>query len=155
MKQKIGKDKEIGKVVGESRIITFRDNNFNIDSKSRFADIVPQIDLDAEQFITALKDAIQKAYDKQKNKKSIEESAKEQEVERQEKIKENVESILEEAVDSERNEELKAEFVAKFKEVDQDVKLKVKAFLDDNNISLKDVSNVSTKLFEQALDLLK
>lgn len=47
-----------GKVVSESRIITFRDDNYTIDSKSRFAEIVDQIPLDADAFIKALQDAI-------------------------------------------------------------------------------------------------
>src|SRR5699024_7523809 len=69
VKQKMSKeDKVIGKVKGESRVITFRDDNFNIDSKSRFADIVPQIDLDADQFIKAIQDAIAEANKKHKNK---------------------------------------------------------------------------------------
>lgn len=155
VKQKIGKDKEVGKVLGESRIITFRDNNFNIDSKSRFSEIIPQIELDPDQFIDAMKDAIQKAHDKQKNKKSLEESAKEQETEREEKIRENVETILDEVVDADKNEELKTEFVTKFKEAEQEVKLKAKAYLDENNIVLKDVSTVPTKQLEYALSLLK
>lgn len=71
VKQKMSKeDKIIGKVKGESRVITFRDDNFNIDSKSRFADIVPQIDLDADQFIKAIQDAIAEANKKHKNKEA-------------------------------------------------------------------------------------
>lgn len=71
-KQKIGADKVVGKVVGESRIITFRDDNFNIDSKSRFSDITPEINLDPEEFIDAIKDAINSANNKHKNKKESE-----------------------------------------------------------------------------------
>lgn len=92
VKQKIGGDKVIGKITDESRIITFRDDNFNIDSKSRFAEITPQIDLDADQFINALEDAIKKAYDKQDNKDGdIKEVKKKQEEEKKEKIDKIVE----------------------------------------------------------------
>lgn len=65
VRQKTGKKNMVtkqdivkGKVVSESRIITFRDDNYTIDSKSRFADIVDSIPLDADAFIKALQDAI-------------------------------------------------------------------------------------------------
>ena len=45
-------------VANETRIITFRDDNYTIDSKSRFADIVDSIPLDADEFIKAINDAI-------------------------------------------------------------------------------------------------
>jgi len=154
VKQKIGKDKEVGKVVGENRIITFRDNNFNIDSKSRFSEITPQIELSPDQFIEALKDAIQKAHDKQKNKKSLAETKVEQEVEREEKIKENLEEIADSVVNVEENEELLAQFIPKFKEANDEVKLEAKEFLTSHNISIKDVSNVPTKLLKDALAIV-
>lgn len=52
------KDEIINKVVGETRRIRFRDDGAVVDCKSRFADIVPEIDCDADQFIKALEDAI-------------------------------------------------------------------------------------------------
>lgn len=55
-----GKDIYKGKVVSESRKITFRDDNYTIDSKSRFAYIVDEIPLDADAFIKALHDALLK-----------------------------------------------------------------------------------------------
>lgn len=51
-------DEEVNKVKGESRKIKFRDDNYAVDSGSRFADIVPEINLDADEFIKALTDAI-------------------------------------------------------------------------------------------------
>lgn len=52
------KDETVNHVVGETRRIRFRDDGANVDCKSRFADIVPEIDCDADQFINALTDAI-------------------------------------------------------------------------------------------------
>ena len=52
------KEQQVNKVKSESRKIKFRDDNFCVDSGSRFAAITPEIDLDADQFITALTDAI-------------------------------------------------------------------------------------------------
>lgn len=47
-----------GVVKGETRRITFRDDNYVVDSKSRFADIVPEITFDSDALIQALTDAI-------------------------------------------------------------------------------------------------
>lgn len=47
-----------GVVKGETRRITFRDDNYVVDSKSRFADIVPEIPFDSDDLIQALTDAI-------------------------------------------------------------------------------------------------
>ena len=53
-----GQDIKKGVVKGETRKITFRDDNFVIDSKSRFCDIVESIPLDADALIKAITDAI-------------------------------------------------------------------------------------------------
>jgi len=47
-----------GVVKGETRKITFRDDNFVIDSKSRFSDIVESIPMDCDLLIKAITDAI-------------------------------------------------------------------------------------------------
>lgn len=47
------------KVVSESRVISFRDDTYSVDSKSRFANIVDRVPFDAEAFIGAMKDAIE------------------------------------------------------------------------------------------------
>lgn len=52
------KEEVINKVSGESRKIKFRDDSYAVDSGSRFADIVDEINLDADEFIKALTDAI-------------------------------------------------------------------------------------------------
>lgn len=59
-----GKEEIVGKVKSERRVICFRDDNFSVDSKSRFADIVDRIPLDADEFIKALTDAIKAEHDK-------------------------------------------------------------------------------------------
>lgn len=53
-----------GVIKNESRKITFRDDNYVIDSKSRFADIVDSIPLDADALIQAFTDAIRKEAEK-------------------------------------------------------------------------------------------
>ena len=65
------KDITKNKVVSESRKIIFRDDNYGVDSKSRFAGIIDEIPLDKDAFIKALKDAIAAEADKSKNKSAI------------------------------------------------------------------------------------
>lgn len=52
------KEEVVNKVSEEMRKIKFRDDNYAVDSGSRFADIVPEIDMSADEFIQALTDAI-------------------------------------------------------------------------------------------------
>ena len=55
------KEETRNKIVNESRVIKFRDDNYSVDSKSRFANIVDQIPLESNAFVKAIKDAIAKA----------------------------------------------------------------------------------------------
>lgn len=80
-----GKEESVNKVKGEARKIKFRDDNFCVDSGSRFAQIVEEIDLDAGQFIQALTDAIKA--EQSKSGKSFEESKAEQEKAEAENLK--------------------------------------------------------------------
>lgn len=66
IREKSKKDpkKTVGRMTGDERRIVFRSDNFSIDSKSRFADIVPEIPLDADALIEALQDAINKEIEK-------------------------------------------------------------------------------------------
>lgn len=52
------KEVTVSKVKDEKRKIVFRDDNYSIDSKSRLAAIEPEIPLDADELLRALKDAI-------------------------------------------------------------------------------------------------
>lgn len=84
------KDEVKGTVASESRLITFRDDNFNIDSKSRFSDIVDCIALDSNEFIKAIENAIKSEHEKQSGNKSIEDVKKEQEQEKEKLVEKNV-----------------------------------------------------------------
>ena len=55
------KKKERKAVLDETRKIKFRDDAMVADAKSRFADIIDEINLDADEFIKAIKDAIEAA----------------------------------------------------------------------------------------------
>lgn len=52
------KEVTVSKVKEEKRKIVFRDDNYSIDSKSRLSAIEPEIALDADDLLRALKDAI-------------------------------------------------------------------------------------------------
>jgi hypothetical protein len=72
------KDITKNKVVAESRKIIFRDDDYGVDSKSRFANIIDQIPLDTDEFIKALKDAIKAAKNNPISKKSVKSTPKSQ-----------------------------------------------------------------------------
>lgn len=85
VQEKTGKTKKEGKkdvdimkgvITSESRKITFRDDSYSIDSKSRFADIVPEIEFSSDALIKALTDAIKA--EASKGSKSVDELKKEQ-----------------------------------------------------------------------------
>ena len=66
------KDETINRVVSETRRIRFRDDGAVVDCKSRFADIVPEIEFSSTEFIKALEDAIKAEINK--SGKSFEEA---------------------------------------------------------------------------------
>jgi hypothetical protein len=82
----VTKKEEIKTVIkDETRKIKFRDDSFVVDSGSRFSDIVPEINLDADEFITAITDAIKAEISK--NGVSVEDRKKENDKEEAENLK--------------------------------------------------------------------
>lgn len=71
------KDETINRLENEERKISFRSDSFVVDSKSRFADIVPEIPFDSDELIKAITDAIKKEL--AKSGKSFEQAEAEQE----------------------------------------------------------------------------
>lgn len=157
IKRSIGKAQVVGKVTNESRIITFRDDNFNIDSKSRFTEIVPQIEFDTDQFIGAIEDAIKKAHAKQKGAKSLEETKKEQEQLKEEEIKQRLDDVRKNKIDVERNDELVEAIKAKFldKNTTDEMKLNAKKVMDEYGITdFKYPDNLPTQGLEEIVKVL-
>lgn len=118
VKEKTGKkdfvtkeDIKKGVVKGETRKITFRDNNFVIDSKSRFSDIVESIPLDSDALIKAITDAIENEL--KKSGKTVEESKKEQEKIEEKKMKRIAEAEAKAKAEKEL-EEVKAKIIEFF-----------------------------------------
>ena len=81
-----GKDITRNVVAGEARKIAFRSDDYNLDSKCRFPQIVSEIPLDTDEFIKAIEDAIKA--EQSKSGKSFEESKAEQELAEAKKLKE-------------------------------------------------------------------
>lgn len=102
-----------GVVKGETRKITFRDNNFVIDSKSRFSDIVESIPLDSDALIKAITDAI--ANEHKKSGETMEESKVKQEKAEAEKLKRIAEAESKAKIEKELDE-TKAKIVEFFVE---------------------------------------
>jgi len=74
-----------GVIKDETRKITFRDDSYVIDSKSRFSEIIESIPLDADALIKAFKDAI--LVEQSKSGKSLSQTQKEQDAAEIEKLK--------------------------------------------------------------------
>lgn len=134
-----GKEEIVGKVKSERRVICFRDDNFSVDSKSRFADIVDRIPLDADEFIKALTDAIKAEHDK--GGRSYETDLKKQAAD-----KKKVESVQAERakqyVDAAQDEPHRAEWVSvvqdRYGNASDDVKAQIKAIRDKVNLRFSD-----------------
>ena len=157
VKQKVGADKKVGSIVDESRIITFRDDNFNIDSKSRFSDITPSIPLDVDAFINAINDAIKASYEKQKGKtKSIEETKKQQDKDKDKKVEEIVADKKKNKIDEKKNIELISIIQDKFTKSSDGIKEKVKEVMSEYEIgSFKNPDETPTEGLQKIADLLK
>lgn len=76
--------KEVFTVKSETRKIKFRDDNYTVDSGSRMSQIVNEINFDADEFIKAMKDALEAEV--KKGGKSVEERKKENEKEEKENM---------------------------------------------------------------------
>ena len=95
----------------ETRKIKFRDDSFVVDSGSRFSDIVPEINLDADEFITAITDAIKAEINK--GGVSVEERKKENDKENAEELKRIAEAEKAARVEKELSK-IKAEIIEFF-----------------------------------------
>lgn len=70
-----GQEETVSKVVSEARKIKFRDPNYCVDSGGRMSQIKEEINFDADEFIQAMKDALEAEV--RKSGKSVEERYKE------------------------------------------------------------------------------
>ena len=101
-----GKEKTKGVIAKESRKITFRDDSYSIDSKSRFSDITPEVEFSSDALIKAITDAIKAELTKSgksvadvKVEQDAENAAREKEIKKAE-IKKKEEKKLEDVISS-------------------------------------------------------
>lgn len=159
-KGKDKKDEVKGTVESESRIITFRDDNFNIDSKSRFSDIIDSIILDPDEFIRAIEEAIKIEHEKQSNKKSIEETRKEQDIEKN-KLVEKVATMKKAEIEEKNEAEERVKLIEKFKSLmvtvrsDADKVKKVTTKMKELGLSAKELESSDVDKIKELVELLE
>lgn len=105
--------KEVSTVKSETRKIKFRDDNYTVDSGSRMSQIANEINFDADEFIEAMKNALEAEV--KKGGKSIDDRKKENEKEEKENMKRIAEAETK-AKAEKKIDEVKAEIVAFFVE---------------------------------------
>lgn len=152
------KEETTNRVKEEVRVISFRDDeNFAVDSKSRFAEIVPKIPFDTDAFIKAIEDAIASQMKAGGiSEKDAKAAQKKREEERAEIATEYSKNQRENKIDGELNEEIVGEIKTLFDEVDNDKKKSVKEIMAENGLkNFKDVSDVPTRVLQSILDALK
>jgi len=157
-----GKDKIQGKVSAEIRKITFRDDNFNIDSKSRFSEIIDSIIFDSDEFIKAVEDAIKIEHEKQPNKKSIEETRQQQEVEK-DKIVEEIAIKKKEEIQQKNEVELKENLIGEFKELmaiivgekDKEKVSKITKKMKELELSAKELDSADIGKLQEFVEFIK
>lgn len=165
IKEKTGKKNIItkqeetrNKISSESRVIKFRDDNYSVDSKSRFAGIIEQIPLDADEFINAIKNAINTAQSDVKPSVKIETPIKEDvpfdTSEDVEQTRDKVEPEVSNGVDKSA---LMDEIRTKFKSASADIKKQIKSILTekgsgklDDNLDISVLNEISYILDDEA-----
>ena len=150
------KDIEINKAVKESRVISFRDDTYSVDSGSRFADIVDRIAFDADEFINAMQDAIDKEKHKGgktdaqiKKEQKARDEAKEEAAKEYSKNKKNAEA------NAERSDELYEKIKNAALSMDSETKTKIVAFLKQYGLkNFKDKDEFTVAMLEEAAEIL-
>jgi hypothetical protein len=174
-KQEVGDENKVTKkkktrnaVLDETRKIKFRDDALVADAKSRFAHIIDEINLDADEFIKAIKDAIEA----ERKSSTVPTTTKKKSTKKPEPIEEPVEEVVEDTTDDipfdidESFEEddamitLDADRLAAirstFKAADAGTKAKVKEHLVNYNGKLSDTMMASdVGAIEKILGLLE
>lgn len=134
------------KVVSESRKIIFRDDNYGIDSKSRFANIVNEIPLNSDAFIKAIQDAIDDAANGHKVIKQavapVKEKPDEQVLDAEKQEGDTDDDIMNtpDELDA-TDDELRAEIRKLNRSADEETKAQVKGILKSAGVKLNDADH--------------
>ena len=165
------KKKERSAIVQEVRKIKFRDDLLVADAKSRFANIVDEINLDADEFIKAIQDAIKAEQDgkvskKTESKREIEapkivESSEVEVAAIKEDESDDIIDVLDDNDDEsiyaeedsvvEDKDEIVAEIKALFKELPKEAKVRIRAIKGDAT-DLSDLSMDKLKEIKEIVD---
>lgn len=142
-------DVTVNKVKEERRKLMFRDDNFSVDSKSRFAGIVDEIPLDADELLKALHDAIKES----KNRKGVVTVTPPKptptpviEEPKEEIIEEEVEDIFEEEEIDYVTEVTKLFKACKDKELKDEIKEMIKAYGKITSVPQEELIEAYNKL---------
>ena len=153
---KTGQDIMKGRVVAESRVISFRDDTYSIDSKSRFADIVDSIPFDADEFIKAIQDAI--LAEQAKSGVPVEQIAEKQKKEAraaEEKFAEQSADKKAKKVDVEQNEVYVNYISENFSGLPDEVKTAAKSKLNEAGFKKFTEADIPTKILSEIVSMMK
>jgi len=154
------KNKQVGRIASERRVIVFRDEEYAIDVKSHFIDIEPKIEFDTNIFINTILTAIKKQHEKYHGKisdKELKQIKEKQETERiiESEVKsEDIKKELDNVSDEERNKELVKKITSHYKIANPEQKQSVKDILEKNGTSKFDLA-LPTKVFEEILHIFE
>ena len=151
------KEETRNKIVNESRVIKFRDDNYSVDSKSRFANIVDQIPLESNAFVKAIKDAIAKAKNPNAHTGITPNSTLEVETPIIEETPiDTDETPIEETTETVDKSALMDDIRTRFKSAGDDTKKQIKAILKekgsgklDDNLSIDVLNEISAILDDE------
>lgn len=147
---------EVGKVSGETRKISFRDDNYAIDSKSRFANIVSEIPLDGQALVDAITNAIKAEIEsKGSTVASVKKENAKADKAKAERAKQESKKARDSRVDAEKNEGLVTKIKESFSNIDTGKRDAIMDYMKEHNIpSFKDVSEVPTSYLETIVGML-
>lgn len=154
---KTGEDITRGIVKGEARVINFRDDNFSVDSKSRFADITSElIPFNVDELIKAMQDAI--LAESRKGARTDEENQKLQK-EADKAAAKKAQEYAKAKSEAEEYEEKSAEYLeyikANFSKCDTTTKNDVKSMMVEYGIAKFTDENIPLEALENISNLIK
>jgi len=149
------KDIERSIVTDEKRVIKFRDNNYSVDAKSRFAEITDSVPFDKDEFIKAIQDAI--LAESAKGNRTEEENKKLQK-EADAKKTEQAKSYAKSKVEAEDYAEKSNEYIAyikdNFTKCTAATKAEVKATMAEYNFEKFTDDNIPLEALEKITNII-
>ena len=149
-----GKEKTRGKVASESRIINFRDDSYSLDSKCRFSGIVDSIAFDPDEFIKAMKDAIQLEASKSgKSEAELKEEQKRREAEAAARQAAYEERLRAEKEEKENADKYFEKIKNSFSDASPELKSKAKQILNDAGFDKFSDENIPAVVLKEIAEL--